>query len=376
MTNSGREPAKAGSEKAALRAFRKSGWTSVLGSISEGISVHTLDGEIVWVNKRLSEIYHKSFSELVGLNCEQVFHGEGVTCGHKQVLGGTAPVRFEGEAPLASGGVLLVVIESLLDEHGGITGFTRVVRDITKERETYEQLLNAERFATLGQIVFGLAHNIGTPLNIISGYAEFLQMRAKPEDRSHKELSAILEQTRRIAAVFGEALDLARPPRGRSEAIDLKTLLTDSLDLVGHYLRRGDVKAGLTCRTSLPLIYGEAAQLRQAVFNLLLNAGEQVGNGGKLEIALDESPDAPDFLRLEIWGTEMDGRGHDFSHSLAGFLAKGSCTAAIGLSLAKDILRRGGAEIATLTGGSRGVALAVYLPKNLKGARDRGTSLG
>ena len=191
-------------------------------------------------------------------------------------------------------------------------------------------------------------------------------MRTKPEDQGHKELSAILDQTRRIAAMFGRALDLARPAQGRTDAIEIRALLADSLDLIGHHLRKADVTAGLTCRIIPPLVYGEAPQLRQAFFNLLLNAGQQVGNGGRLQVVIDEAAGMPGVLGLALFGTEASGAGHDFSRSFSVFFAAQSETetAGIGLYLTRKILDEAGARLTFTEGGEQGVGLMIYLPVN------------
>jgi signal transduction histidine kinase len=269
------------------------------------------------------------------------------------------------------GRTLSITFEPILDDHKRTFGFIRVMRDVNDEFRRETQLLNAERFATLGQILAGIAHDVGTPLNIISGYSEFLLMRAKPDERGYKELSTILQQTRRIATLFGEALDLARLPQGRSDAIDLNGLLAGVLNLGGHYLRKADVKAVLTCRIDSALIYGEAPQLKQAFFNLVLNASQQVGTGGRLEIVLDESADRPGFLTLELWGTEVSGVGHDFSQSLALFFGASRETGIVGLglSLARKILNEAGAEITSSTRGAGGAPLVMYLPVNVESSK-------
>ena len=100
-----------------------------------------------------------------------------------------------------SGRIMSVTIEPLLNQHK-TCGFVRIVRDVAEVRFSQDQLLKAEQFATLGQILFGIAHDVGTPLNIISGYSEFLLMRIGSEDPGHKELSAILHQTKQIATLI------------------------------------------------------------------------------------------------------------------------------------------------------------------------------
>ncbi len=340
-------------------------WSSILDATPEGISVHSASGEITWANRNLCDIYRKPLFELRGVSCHQVFHGDAAVCPHEQVVAAGHAVQLVDEVSM-SGRTFSVALEPLFDECNEPCGFIRVMRDVTGERRAQEQLLKAERFATLGQLLSGVAHDVGTPLNVISGYAEFLLMRKKPEDQGYKELSAILDQTRRIAAMFGQALDLARPAQGRTEAIDVKALLADSMELVGRHLRKADVTAGLTCRINKPLIYGEASQLRQAFFNLLLNSGQQVGAGGRLQVVIDEAPDIPGFLGLAFVGTEVSGVGHDFSKSFAVFLAAQSEaeTAGIGLYLTKKILAEAGARIAVTEAGEQGVGFMIYLPVN------------
>ena len=364
VNNSNADHALPDSKEGSLGTLPDSLWTSILDAIPEGISVHSASGEILWATGKLCRIYCKPLSELKGLSCCQVFQ-DSPACPHEQVLAAGTAVQLVGEVRV-SGRNLSVTFEPIFDERNDTCGFMRVVRDVTDERQVHEQLLKAERFATLGQLLSGVAHDVGTPLNVISGYAEFLLMRTKPEGQGHKELSAILDQTRRIAAMFRQALDLARPAQGRSDAIEIKALLTDSLDLIGHHLQKADVKAGLTCRIIPPLVYGEAPQLRQAFFNLLLNAGQQVGNGGRLQVIIDEAAGMPGFLRVDLFGTEASGAGHDFSGSFAVLLAAQSETetAGIGLYLTRTILYEAGAKMTFTEAGDEGIGLMIYLPVN------------
>jgi signal transduction histidine kinase len=340
-------------------------WISLLDAVSDGISVHSASGDIVWANQRVCDIYSKPLSKLKGSSCQQVFHAEDTVCPHEQVLATGCVLQLEREMSL-SGRILSVTIEPLFDERGATCGFLRLLHDVTDGQRAQKQLLKAERFAALGQLLAGIAHDAGTPLNVISGYCEFLLMRMKPDGQGYKELSAILLQTRRIASMLGDALDLARAPQGRTDAIEIKPLLAVALDLVGYNLREANVKADLTCRISPPLVYGEASQLRQAFFNLLLNAGQQVGTGGRLEVVIDEEPDRLGFLAISLWGTETGGVGHDFSRSLGGLLAEHSQAGppGIGLSLAREILNEAGAKVSFSAVGGRGIQLMVYLPLN------------
>src|SRR5262249_151280 len=143
---------------------------------------------------------------------------------------------------------------------------------------------------------------------------------------------------------------------------DLNTCLTDVLNLAGHQLRKADVKAVLTCTMDSALIYGEASQLKQAFFNLVLNAAQVVGTGGRLDIVIGTNQSG--ILTLPFSGVDASGVGHDFSQSLAGFLAGGAEArkAGLGLYLTKEILDAVGATIAFKASEGQGTALFVCLP--------------
>jgi signal transduction histidine kinase len=334
---------------------------SILNALPDCISIHSVDGKVLWANNKLCDLYGKSLTELQDLSCEDAFHQNGIACPHPGVVSTGVGARL-AENVVISGKTFTVTFEPLCDDPGRTRGFIRLMRDDAGERRANAQLRQAERFATLGQLLSGVAHDVGTPLNVISGYAEFLLMRTKPDGQGHKELNAILEQTRRIAAVFGQALDLSRASQGRVDAIEIKSLLSDSLVLVGHHLRRADVKASITCRTTPPLIYGEAPQLRQAFFNLLVNAAHQVGEGGRLNVEIEEEQKVSGFVGFTIEGTETSGTAHDFSRSFGSFLSEAqSETTGIGLYLTKVILDEAGAKI-TFTSGENDKGLTVYLP--------------
>jgi len=205
-----------------------------------------------------------------------------------------------------------------------------------------------DRLVTMGRLLSSIAHSAGTPLNIISGYAEFLMMRLSSDEISRKELSAIVDQTRRLASLFTEALEMGKPPREQKEMVEVGKVLSDSIELASHQFRKMSLRAELTCATSLPLIYGEATQLKQAVFNLLLNVAHRVGSGGKLDLKVNQSDGAPSSLSVELKGFGQNGNAADFSPAIQ-FLREGKSTDHVhhrlGLSLARAVLRDVGAEI-------------------------------
>lgn len=336
---------------------------SIFDALDDGISIHSLRGEVLYANNRMLEILGKAASDVIGNNCAQVFHD--AACPHEEVTTSGTQSRLEiGSKDGKS--VFQVTVSPIKNKRGKASGFIRIVRDISEVERAQEKLIKAEHFATLGQMASGIAHDVGTPLNIISGYSEYLLMRTGPEGQGRKELSAIIQQTRRIADFIKHMLDLSRPAQGRRDAIELKSFLADSLELIGSHLRKAEVKASLACNATPPLIYGDGPRLRQAIFNLLMNAAQHLGPGGEIEITIESSPDRPELIPVVMFGTEKDGQAHDFSKSFLSILTSEQNREGIGmgLSLTREILREFGAILDSASVAGRGVALVLNLPKS------------
>ena len=356
--NRSTEPSRINLESAGI-------WRQVLDTVEESISIHSATGEIVYANQKLLETFGKSYAEVVGSNCLQMFHNAESACPHEEALESNNSIEYE--MTLDEGARLFsVTISPMQNGKEQAEGYIRIMRNVTESRRTQERLSRAEHFATLSQMISGIAHDLGTPLNIISGYSEYLLMRTKPDGQGFKELSTILQQTRRIADFIRHMLDLARPVQGRRDAIELKGFLAESVDLMGHHFRKADVKVSIDSKITAHLFYGDAPRLRRAVFSLLLNAVYKVGQGGTLDIAIDESALKPGFTMIVLDGAEKGGAGHDFSRSFAGFLSgdDSESSAGVGLSLAREILREFGAEVDSINMSGRGVPLVVFLPKS------------
>jgi signal transduction histidine kinase len=331
-------------------------WLTVLDSVDARVSIHSPEGAILHANPKLQEQANGK-GELLGRLCDEAFPSG--SCPHAEAFAERRPVHVEIRTNGDSSGSEVTVVP-LFDSAGGPQGFVRIERSFSAPIATQVALLKAERFASLGRMMAGIAHDIGTPLNIISGYAEYLLMRSRNDASGNKELTAILEQTRRVAEYIRILLDLTRPSNAKSDAIELKGFLEDSLELMGSHLRKANVSASLTCKTAPPVIYGDGARLRQAFFNLVLDAGKRVGPGGRVELAIEQFPDEKDFIAVTIIAAFRDGRIDDGSESFDGHLWAAED---IGLALAREILDECRAKVASLTLAERGVALVVYLPK-------------
>src|SRR5262249_42902403 len=144
-------------------------WASVLDAIPAGLSLHSADGIVVNANRRLGQIYDRAPEAFLGRTCADLFHQGPPQCPHEDIL------RSIGEAEVTT--VLgpktyQVVLSAVVDSKGLACGFTRTMIEIV-DHPTSKSLLKLERMGTLEQMISGIAHDVGTPLGIISGYSEY-----------------------------------------------------------------------------------------------------------------------------------------------------------------------------------------------------------
>jgi len=335
-------------------------WADVLDSIPAGFSIHSEDSRVLAVNKRLSQIYDRPSNEFLGRTCTDLFHQQLPECPHELILRSTTQSGFTVVLGTRS---YQVTLSPVIDSTGTATGFTRMMTELT-DQTAGKALLKLERAGTLEQMISGIAHDVGTPLGIISGYSEYLLMRSKAGEAGHKELSTILQQTRRIADSIKQMLDLVRPATGRVDAIALKGFLAELIELMGHHLRKAGVKAVVSCSSSPPLIYGDAPKLRRAFFNLVITAIGEVGQGGDLEFVLGDVPGRSDLVNVLLLATNDNGPAPDFEESFAAILGEGveNELLAPGLSLTREILEAFRAEIRTVQPQERRAGLSICIP--------------
>jgi len=155
-----------------------------------------------------------------------------------------------------------------------------------------EGLIRSEKLASVGRLAAGVAHEIGNPLQIISGYIEILERGADPEQR-REILPRMDQELRRIADILRRLMDFARPIQSNPVECDVAALLADCAALVKGRKDFHHVDFGYDFDPAVPRIITEPEKIRQAIVNLVFNAADAIsGPGGKVVLrtrALDEN---------------------------------------------------------------------------------------
>jgi signal transduction histidine kinase len=182
--------------------------------------------------------------------------------------------NFELDCATKSGQRVIVSLTGsvLRDEQGTSIGKALIIRDVTQLKQYEQELRQTEKLSFIGQISTGIAHEIGTPLNIILGNAEYLMMDMKPDEKGSDELKMIIGETNRIAKLIQQLLDFARPKRMRAKSVDLNFEINTVLQLMKSQMEKSFIELELDLEENLPLVFGDAAQLQEVFVNLIVNA--------------------------------------------------------------------------------------------------------
>jgi len=158
----------------------------------------------------------------------------------------------------------------------------RTIQEAEAKLELERSLRQSEKLATVGQLASGLAHEIGTPLNIISGRAELTKRRPEDKEGVQKNQDVILHQTERITKIIQQLLGFVRKKRPEQKALNIQDLLGIILDFLDHQIQKQMVTVVNEMRDNIPSVRGDADQLQQVFLNLILNAIQSMPDGGTL----------------------------------------------------------------------------------------------
>jgi two-component system NtrC family sensor kinase len=161
----------------------------------------------------------------------------------------------------------------------------RIIEEAEAKLELERSLRQSEKLATIGQLASGLAHEIGTPLNIISGRTELAKRRLDDKKLIQKNLDTIAQQTERITKIIQQLLGFVRKKKPEQKALRMNALLETTLDLLDHQIQKQRVTVVKDLRKDLFPAIGDPDQLQQVFLNLILNAIQSMPRGGELRVS-------------------------------------------------------------------------------------------
>jgi two-component system, sporulation sensor kinase E len=354
--------------KRAEQAFQKERdfIDAVLETAGALVVVLDWEGRILRFNRACEQTTGYSSEEVMGRHVWDLFiipdEVAGVRAVFERLRGGEPRSDYENYW-MGKGGFLRRISWSstvIVDSSGKVDYVVSSGLDITDFKSIQEQLRKTERIAELGTLASGMAHEIGTPMNVILGRAEYLLQRTADEGMK-KGLATIIAQIERITKVMNQLLVFARRKQPDRQVVDLGKIVEDSLEMFQERMTHNRIMVEQAIEGNLPFIHADRDQLVQVLINLVTNSLHAMPEGGRLRLSLaregshvclgvsDTGHGMPEDIRSKIFEPFFTTK--DFG--------KGT---GLGLTVVKGIIEEHGGTITVESVVDKGTTFWIRLP--------------
>ena len=345
--------------------------------ITDVLALLGSDLRMISVNK----VFHKLFGESdpAGKYCYEVFRGTSQPCS-------SCPVEVARETNEVCRQVYIFAVNGLnrhfeltasplRDPEGKPRQFLLLKRDVTLEKEFQAKYYQRETMASIGVLAAGVAHEINNPLAAIYGCAKGLEHRLPRLEQITQQhlygdfdeyVGIILKECGRCREIVKNLLTFGRQPSPKFRSVSINSLVTDTLKLLKYHPRHYPYDLiHLDLDANLPLVMGDASQLKQVIFNLLLNALDAVSEGGSIRIRTYQVNG--DFIGLSVEDTGCGIAPQHMANLFEPFFTTKPVGEGIGIGLSTcyNIVRVHSGEILVSSQEGEGSTFLVKLPKEV-----------
>lgn len=270
---------------------------NIVESIKVGIFALDLDDRVESWNAEMEVMYALPRAEALGRHISEIFPQHFVAEFERAHLQPGTHHLTKVRLPLRTGEsrTANLAIAPLLTRDFVSVGSIVLVEDITERTQLESQLTQAEKLSSIGLLAAGVAHEVNTPLAVISSYAQMLQKHAKDDQRLRPVLEKITQQTFRASEIVNGLLNFSRATGSEFTALDLNHVIRETLTLLDHQFRTARISVESDLISSLPKIDGSQGKLQQVILNLLLNAKDAMLESGGTRL----------FVQTEVVGQEV-----------------------------------------------------------------------
>ncbi|QDT05901.1 Sporulation kinase A [Rubripirellula lacrimiformis] len=250
------------------------------------------------------------------------------------------------------------------DELGRLAlAISQMSHRISQQRDT---IRHADRLGTIGTLAAGMAHELGTPLNVVSGRAGLIASGKLSDEEIRSSAQTIHSEAERMTGIIRQLMDFARQKPSPHEVVDLVQVVKTTCDLTRSLAEHAGVELDFQACKPTVSTRADAAQMQQVMTNLITNAIAAMPDGGTLTVVLDQSSDDGP-ITLTVADTGEGIAQESLPHIFEPFFTTkdvGQGTG-LGLSIAYGIVREHGGDIHVESHPERGTTFRVTLPAHV-----------
>jgi two-component system, NtrC family, sensor kinase len=259
---------------------------NIVESLNVGVLAVDLEGRIESWNPQLERMIGAPREEAVGRRLDEVLPPDLVAeiearAGDERV---TSLYKFHLLNRAGQTLVINVSIAPLVGKPGERIGRLILMDDISQRVRLEQQMVQTEKLTSLGLLAAGVAHEVNTPLAVISNYVQMLAKQLPTGDPRQGLIEKIVKQTFRASEIANNLLNFSRTAPTEFSEVNLNQVVEETLSLVTHPFRTGRVQVVRNLQGDLPSVLGSNNRLQQVFLNLFMNAKDAMPAGGMVEV--------------------------------------------------------------------------------------------
>jgi two-component system sensor histidine kinase PilS (NtrC family) len=344
-----------------LQAFRD----LIFESVGSGLVGVDPDGRVTAFNRAAESITGVRATEAIDQPWEAIFGGGVDLAEVRQAVseGGEPAPRYEFRLRRRDGQEVPVGISfwSLRSGAGDVAGLIGVCQDLSTIKQMEQRMRQADRLAAVGRLSANMAHEIRNPLASISGAVEALARDLPPDHTRSQLVEIVLRESARLNQIVGDFLEYARPAPMAPIEINMAEILDEVLLLIEHRVLPANLKVCREYGETLPT-RADPQRLRQAIWNLCLNAVQAMPEGGELRVGGRTLRERGDRLQISLADTGQGIAETDLPHIFEPFFSTKPEGSGIGLALVYRVVEEHGGSIEVRSRVGEGTTFILTLP--------------
>jgi two-component system, NtrC family, sensor kinase len=247
---------------------------NIVESINIGVFAVDLDDRIESWNTQMESMYSRPRVEVLRQRISDIFPADFVARFNsvRDEHGTHTLYKFRLALPNGAVRTANIAIAPLVTRNFVSVGRIILVDDITDRIQLEAQLTQAEKLSSIGLLAAGVAHEVNTPLAVISSYTQMLTKHMRDDERLAPVLEKITQQTFRASEIVNGLLNFSRTSGTEFTSLDLNELLRDTVTLLDHQFKTSQIRVEMNLDPHLARIHGNQGKLQQVILNLMLNA--------------------------------------------------------------------------------------------------------
>ena len=337
---------------------------NIVESLNVGIVAADLEGRVESWNSQIEKLTGIPRQEALGRGLRELFPAD--FCDQLEIAGESSEVHSIYKCSHKEATVNIAVAPLLARDgtgrDGERVGRLIIIDDVTDRAEMERRLMQADKLSSIGLLAAGVAHEVNTPLAVISTYAQMLAKQIAGDAEKAPLLEKIARQTFRASEIVNSLLNFSRTSPTEFAIVDLNKVARETLTLVEHQLNKGGVLVELALDPALNRIRGNPGKLQQVLLNLFLNARDAMETGGTLAVF---TSDGSGEVRLTVADTGSGITPENLPRIFDPFFTtKGARKGTgLGLSVSYGIVREHSGEIDVESRPGQGTRFVLRFPE-------------